>query len=229
MLSTCLEEYLQKNPPAQQLYSDLSKIGNLYLIGGVLREYRDHNSIQALRDIDIIIENADSQTFDKICRHYHASRNSFNGYKIKCSDFLTDVWCLEDTWAYQKHILPASPSEYVAKLPFTVFLNIDAIIYDVKNDRWNDKIYQQAMKSRQLDIVLESNPPIMLNFVRTFILRRRYNMTLSSKLQNCIQQHCHSKEELVNSLYSIQLKRYNHEILSKQQLETDLKTFCNIV
>ena len=32
MLSTCLEEYLQNNPPAQQLYSDLSKIGNLYLI-----------------------------------------------------------------------------------------------------------------------------------------------------------------------------------------------------
>lgn len=228
MLSTCLEEYLQKNPPAQQLYSDLSKIGNLYLIGGVLREYKDHNSIQTLRDIDIIIENVDVQTFNKVCEHYHAFRNSFNGYKMRCSDFLTDVWRLEDTWAYQNRVLPASPSEYVKKLPLTVFLNIDAIIYDVKNDCWDDKIYQQAMSSRQLDIVLEANPHVMLNFVRTFILRQRYNMTLSPRLQNYIRQHCHDTESFINDLYAIQLKRYNHKILSKKEFKEDLKTFCNI-
>lgn len=84
------------------------------------------------------------------------------------------------------------------------------------------------MSSRQLDIVLEANPHVMLNFVRTFILRQRYNMTLSPRLQNYIRQHCHDTESFINDLYAIQLKRYNHEILSKKEFKEDLKTFCNI-
>ena len=42
-------------------------------------------------------------------------------------------------------------------LPKTVFLNMDAIIYDMKNDKWYDTEYKKAMETKVLDIILEEN------------------------------------------------------------------------
>ena len=48
-------DFLEKYPPSLELYRALHQAGDLYLIGGVLREYRDKGDIEELRDIDIII------------------------------------------------------------------------------------------------------------------------------------------------------------------------------
>ncbi len=44
----------------------MEEIGNIYLIGGVLREFKDNNKIINLRDIDIIIDIKNSVCLEKI-------------------------------------------------------------------------------------------------------------------------------------------------------------------
>lgn len=55
LILKCIENYLNYHPPAEQLFKELYEIGEIYLIGGVLREFLDAGDIKNLRDIDIVI------------------------------------------------------------------------------------------------------------------------------------------------------------------------------
>ena len=48
-----LHDYFISRPQLRELYDLLEQVGYIYLIGGVLREYKDHECIINLRDIDI--------------------------------------------------------------------------------------------------------------------------------------------------------------------------------
>ena len=51
-----LHDYFISRPQLRELYDLLEQVGYIYLIGGVLREYKDHECIINLRDIDITID-----------------------------------------------------------------------------------------------------------------------------------------------------------------------------
>lgn len=70
----------------------------------------------------------------------------------------------------------------------TVFLNIDAIVYDMKRDIWYEEGYQEAIKIQVLNVVLESNPEIPLNIVRAMVLKKRCNMAYSKRLKDIIRR-----------------------------------------
>lgn len=81
----------------------------------------------------------------------------------------------------------------------TVFLNIDAIVYDMKRDIWYEEGYQEAIKTQVLNVVLESNPEIPLNIVRAMVLKKRYNMAYSKRLKDIIR---HEREKtLIFKIY----------------------------
>ena len=46
-----LHDYFISRPQLRELYDLLEQVGYIYLIGGVLREYKDHECIINLRDI----------------------------------------------------------------------------------------------------------------------------------------------------------------------------------
>lgn len=211
--------FLEKYPPSLELYQALYQAGNLYLIGGVLREYRDKGDIHELRDIDIIIDVTSEEAWHEILLKYSPVKNSFGGCKMLCKDFVIDVWILKETWAYREGIVSCTESEYVKYLPETVFLNIDAIIYDIKRDIWVDQIYCEAMKSGEIDIVLEDNPQLDLNIVRALILKKRYSMSLSEKLICMIKREKESNNNLVKELLNIQKERYGREIMCEGEIE----------
>ena len=60
---------------------------------------------------------------------------------------------MKETWAFKEQKVLANEKNYFNKLPDTVFLNMDALVYDLKKDIWNDYLYKEAMKSRVLDIM----------------------------------------------------------------------------
>lgn len=62
------------HPPAEQLFKELYEIGELYLIGGVLREFLDAGDIKNLRDIDIVINTKEIDKFNEICLKYQAQK-----------------------------------------------------------------------------------------------------------------------------------------------------------
>lgn len=217
-----LKEHLKHRLIADQLFMKLYNIGELYLIGGVLREFLETGDIKIVRDIDLVISTKEVDQFHKICMKYHTKKNSFGGYKINCDGITIDVWNIENTWAYKKNIIKCSEEDYLKKLPYTVFYNLDSLIYNVKNDIWYDDLYKEAKESNVLDIVLEENSQIDLNILRGMIFQNRYHMKYSERLKKLIRERFRNEKEYVKILYSIELKRYEKEILSLKDIEEQL-------
>ncbi len=192
------------------------------MIGGILREYRDRGVIQDLRDIDIIIDVKNIDCWEEILKKYCPKRNSFGGYKLICSELIVDIWLLEETWAYREKYIVCGPEEYVQNLPETVFLNIDAIIYDLKRDIWYDEKYQEAMNCKIIDVVLEKNPQILLNIVRAMVLKKKYEMSFSERFTEIIRNQMEKNPNFVEELLEIQKARYQKTILSRDEIETEL-------
>ncbi|MFR2170674.1 MAG: hypothetical protein ACLS54_08380 [Anaerostipes hadrus] len=74
LILKCIENYLNYHPPAEQLFKELYEIGEIYLIGGVLREFLDAGDIKNLRDIDIVINTKEIDKFNEICLKYQAQK-----------------------------------------------------------------------------------------------------------------------------------------------------------
>ena len=214
-----LNEYLTKHHPARILFNGLQELGDMYLIGGVLREIKDNGRIISLRDMDVVLNTTNEKKYEQFLYSYSPEINRFGGYRVQCQDLIIDIWLLRQTWAYSKQVIKCDSKDYAQMLPRTVFLNIDAIIYDMKNDKWYDTEYQKAMKTRVLDIVLEENPFIELNIVRSIVLKQKYEMAFSDKLREVIKKYineCTDKEiGAASGLYNAQNKRYKKEILSQ--------------
>lgn len=214
--------YLDERPPAREIFNGLISAGDIYLIGGVLREYKDHHSINDLRDIDIIVDVKNYHNWDDTIRRYSIKTNRFGGSTLSCDDLIVDTWPLEQTWAYKQNLICCDPVNYFKMLTKTVFLNIDGIVYDWQREIWNEEEYQCAMKLRVLDVVLPQNPLLCLNILRTFILQDRYQMKLSERLKQIIlaeYNKAYSHSDFVDSLMAEQLRRYGKELVSRQGIE----------
>lgn len=222
-LETIIIDYLENYPPSLELFQRLKQAGNLYLIGGVLREYRDKGAIQDLRDIDIIIDISRRSIWEGILETYRPKRNNFGGYKLVCSALIVDIWPLEETWAYREGYVVCRPEEYVQSLPETVFLSLDAIVYDFNGDIWYDEKYLDAMNRRVIDVVLEKNPRILLNILRAMVLKKRYGMRFSDGLRKILREQMEQESDLAGKLLEIQEKRYRKEILSGEEIEKELE------
>lgn len=209
--------YLKDYPPSLKLFKRLEETGDLFLIGGILREYRDNEKLVKLRDIDIIIDIRDTGQWNAILQEYNHVKNKFDGYKIICSNLIMDIWPLHECWAYRAKKIICEPDQYVENLPRTVFLNMDSIIYDMSNGLWFDDIYKEAKRSGILDVVLADNPHLELNILRAVILKERYQMAFSDKLVHIIAQK--DVEELYAKLVVIQEKRYKEEIVSPKVIK----------
>lgn len=219
-----LRDYLEKHYPARILFDRLQTMGNIYLIGGVLREIKDNGTIHYLRDIDMVLDTSDENAYNRFISEYSAERNRFGGYKVQCQDLIIDVWLLQQTWAYSEQVITCEPQDYLVKLPETVFLNMDSIVYDIRNNKWYDDRYQEAMRTGVLDVVLEENPFLELNIIRSFVIRKKYDMSLSEKLEEIICDYVYycGKEKAILDLYNTQIKRYKKEIISKKELRGEI-------
>ncbi len=216
-------KYLIKHPPAYELFEQLLLVGDLYLIGGILREYRDKGDIENLRDADFVIQVKNHAAWRKLLTLYATENNRFGGYKLKCSGLLIDIWELENTWAFQHDILTCKKDEYLTYLPQTVFLNIDSIIYDINNDIWYDEIYVQAMQEKVLDVVLKDNPFITLNIIRAMILRMKYQLKYSNRLREIFLSEVQKHKDIVYDLLEIQINRYGEYVLLQEDIERELQ------
>ena len=225
-MKNAIYTYLQRCPPALEFFKQLERAGNIYLIGGVLREFRDHGKIINLRDIDIIVDISHADLWENLLDTYHFKTNRFGGYKLQCQSLLVDTWKIEETWAFRNNIIRCTASDYVMRLPETVFLNVDSIIYDWTAEKWYDAIYQKAMQSNVLDVVLAENPQLLLNIIRAFVLKDRYHMQFSDKLKCIILdalEDDRSLSDFTKKLYMEQIRRYKSEILPRDYIYNELK------
>ena len=209
---------------------ELEKVGEIYLIGGALRHYRLDNSAINLNDIDIVISVNNEDCWNHFIKNKKHIINRFGGYKIDLGYISIDIWRIEETWAYKNGKVKSSYIDYGINLQYTVFLNIDSIIYHWQSDTWYDSEFNKAIKTNTIDIVLEDNPALILNITKALIISYRYSMDLSEKLKLVIRNEIYrvSLNELLRMTIEKQKKRYKVEILPRQYLYEILNSISSV-
>ncbi|WP_049962411.1 hypothetical protein [Oribacterium sp. FC2011] len=207
-----------------ELYDELCDIGNLYLIGGSLRDFKRHKNFDFSRDIDVVIDVRNEKKWENFIAENGHQQNKFGGYKIRLSKTKIDIWQIDKTWAYVNKKIACDKSCYVSNLKKTVFFNIDAILYDITQKRFYDYVYKKAIEHNLLDIVLEDNPEIDLNISRAIVLKNQYSLRYSDSLIKFIKKHGRNDEEYYKKIYNIIKKRYNGEIIKKEQVQLEIQS-----
>ena len=222
MCKKIIETYLQQYPITFDFYHKMLNVGDIYIMGGTARELKNKKSIKTIKDIDFCIYIKDQIEFEKIISEYNYRRNAYDGYKILDLESLLDIWDVRNTWGFKNGLVKVNNDDYFEKLVDTVFLNIDALVYDVLNDRWNDHVYNSAMENKKLDIVLNNNPFVKLNILRAIIFKKQYGMQYSDELRDLILHYSH-QSDFLNSLMQIQSKRYKNNKISVCELQEEIK------
>lgn len=155
------------------------------VFGGVLRDIYIGDTP---RDVDIVV---DCEFNDLIgCfEGLNLKLNRFGGLKV-LGDVCVDVWPLNRTWAIER-------DEYGFKaefnnLPYTTFLNVDAIAALVQPEfklYLGDGSFDKCFQSRILDINFEPNPSIILCVVRAAVFVDRYRFKISDRLRRFLSDN----------------------------------------
>lgn len=213
------------SPKAEQKEDQIDYIQAEYRIIDAKELYVTADNLEATTDSDgneTYINTKEIDKFNEICLKYQAQKNSFDGYKMMCTDLVVDVWRIEQTWAYRENVIECQENDYLRNLTQTVFYNMDSIVYDIKKDMWYDDVYKKAKENNVLDIVLEENPYIDLNILRGMILQSTYDMKYSSKIKNIVRDRYQQENNYEKLLYDIEIKRYKREILSLDDIKNQL-------
>lgn len=217
-----LYHYCKDYPIVIDILMILQNIADVYVMGGVLRDYKKYGLLKNVRDLDLCIDIHDKIAWNKILQKYSYTKNRFGGYKFDCNGMKIDAWEIQNTWAIRNGLVPLT-KPYGKTLEQTVFLNIDGLVYDWNRGIWNDNFYQRTISTGVLDIVLEDTPCLALNLSRAILLQKEYNLKLSNRLKYIITNYINEPIN-INKMEQTQLRRYGRIILS---IETIRNNLCN--
>lgn len=225
-LSRDFYKLIRRDTDACRLINRLEEHGDILLFGGAVREYKDNQFSKIPRDIDIVVKNEnDLINIENIMSEFRYIKNRFGGYKIKLNNLEFDIWNIENTWAFKEEKIACEEHEYIEKLQDTVFLNVDAIVYNLTKKEMYDEKYQQAMSNRVLDVVLEDNPCIALNIIRAILFKQKYEMIFSEHLKHIFEHFIKNTRNYLDKIYKIQFEHYSREIISKKDISEYILEF----
>lgn len=194
-----------------QLLTELAKVFHIVFFGGVVRDILYGHERQ-IRDIDLVLYpknesdmNRQDELLEKAVKNICGNSyryNQFHGYKIKGKINSMDIWLLKDTWAFQRNLLPVSPSNLLQ----SVYLNIDAYAW-----HYNERTFISHCDTRgiqTIDIVLEENACEWLNLVRAVVFSNKYNISLSDIIINKLHLMLKNWSSIENEVFSIEKRHY---------------------
>jgi len=222
-----LETKKEENYAFNLLMNKLEDVGDIIVIGGVIRDVI-LNECEP-RDIDLIIDT--EEKLDKIMNNFdNVSRNRFGGYKLLIEGLPVDVWTIASHWAFRENILKRS----FENIKYSTFLNFDSVYYNITKDIGIADVFNDAMTRSFLDITLEDkyiyrNPFAVTNIIRMFVIKETWNLRFSSKVEQYIFQWVKGQSNPIESLWEAQIKHYKGKIiLSKHNMAKLLKKYINL-
>lgn len=124
-------DYLSNNilykPNIQQLFLQCEKYGDVYLIGGAIKDIAFFN--RKPKDYDIIIKSSNKIELN-LPDCFKINLNSFGGYKIFYKEIIFDVWNCKD----EQDIFNTS-----------IKFNIDGLYINLTKNYYKDKLFNQAI------------------------------------------------------------------------------------
>ncbi|URZ08957.1 hypothetical protein [Clostridium felsineum] len=213
---------INQYPNASKLISILEHHGDILVFGGAVRDYNDNGFKSMPRDFDIVINSDNNYDLEILLKEFSYKKNRFDGYKIIVDSLEFDVWEIKNTWAFRENKVRCSPNEYINKLQYTVFLNIDSIVYNLTKQELYDKEYENAMKNKVLDVVLDENPYMELNMLRAILFKQKYDMKFSKKLTSLFKNALYKDEDYLEKLYNSQFGHYYTCKIDKYNLQKQI-------
>lgn len=156
----------------------------VFAFGGTPRGVYDAGKNYTPRDLDLVFDDNNFESFESAYEKYILRKNSFGGLKLKIEHIVIDAWPLSATWAFRKGYVENPSFE---NLPATTFLNIDGIIIEfapkiLKHRQVFECGFFDGWNSKVLDINLERNPFPSVCIARTLTISRNFGFSLSVRL-----------------------------------------------
>lgn len=169
---------IQEDTSTAQMLHRLKSGGDVSILGGAIRDW---SLGRQPRDIDIVV-GCPAPKLEDLLQH-KAQKNRFGGFKIELNKVEFDIWSLDTTWAFKND---PKFNKKMEEVPETVFLNIDAIMFDLSGEKILDKGFGQAMETKTLDIVYAPNPYPYLCVSKALIALHKYDLRPSQRLSEFI-------------------------------------------
>ena len=222
-----LNKIFSKDEKMLEMISELNSNGRIFIFGGTVRNFFENGKIfQMPRDVDIVFksENGNKKNLENIVlKYFEFSKNRFNGLKIKSDELKIDIWNFEDTWAFSSGTVLPSTENFAFELSKTVFLNIDAAVYDFGEKKFYIEEFEKIKKTKTLDILIEKNPLIELNLLRGLVLKKKYNLRFSKKMEKIFRKFISDNENYIQIFYNLFLLRYSNENEEWKFIEEELR------
>ncbi len=223
MLIKSLYSKLKTDKDSYNFIMNLMNCCDLYLFGGGVRDLLNNN-LDNIRDLDFVMKSKNNEMINLesyIPDNINFKKNRFNGYKIFFDNLIIDIWDIENTWAFKSNLLNGS----VENLLDSVYLNIDALLYYLNENRYINNCDETYKKIKQLDIILEETPYEKLNLLRAIIYKNKYSLKISNNLKKRFYNYVYEdNESLINDFMILQKEHYNHYIYTKQELIKELSS-----
>jgi hypothetical protein len=156
----------------------------VFAFGGTPRGVYDSGKNYTPRDLDLVFDDNDFESFESAYERYILRKNTFGGLKLKIENIVIDAWPLSATWAFRNGYVK-NPS--FKNLPATTFLNIDGIIIEfapkiLKQRQVFELGFFEGWNSKTIDINLKRNPFPAICIARTLVISRHFGFYISTNL-----------------------------------------------
>lgn len=197
---------------AEDFIRKVERLGEVAILGGLLRDLCLETNRSFYSDIDIVIDTDDYSGLESLMEEYNARKNSFGGYRLQYNRWKIDLWVLSKTWAFAEGLVPCRS---FASLLDTTFFDWDAVVLNLSQSKFytRDK-YLSTLTTRVVDLNLRDNPNELGSVVRALRLLEKRDAKLTYKLSNFVFQGI---EKLgVNTILNDEWDSYRQSILSEQ-------------
>lgn len=196
--------------------------GEVIIFSGVIRNYF-LNYQGEVRDLDLVIKLPEDIDIESILNIYNYKRNSFNGFKININNTNVDLWEIENTWALKTNKVELELFDIYA-LPNTSFFNFSSVIFRLNYTEFiANKDFFNFIESKEIDLVLTSNPLPQLCIVNTIYYHKKYQLKISNNLKTYFINNFNLFNE--NQYNQVQIKHFDEIIFNYTQLLMYYKSF----
>jgi hypothetical protein len=196
-----------------QFIKNISLKGQLYIVGGCLRDIINEREID---DLDIIIKLPKEKLLHFILKLSCPYRiNNLGGFKLIFDSIIVDIWTFEENWAFKEKVLEKRKQN----IQKGTFFNFDSLVYNFSRNRFYSQEYNKCIRSGILDILVESDdyknkaysPETLI--IKAFALHYTYNLEFSDSVKQYIKNFIDNDVNALKKIFSCTTKQYRKNIM----------------
>lgn len=183
---------------------------HIHVFGGTIRDISIYGPGIVPRDIDLVASNCSIDDIAAEFEPYVQRRTRFGGLNLLVDGWKIDVWPLQDTWAFRSGVVEHCS---FAKLPYTTFLNIEAVAIELDVERGYGRSLQDggfldSLKRRVLDLNLVENPYPLLCVARSLVMATGIRFQVGVPLARYIYEH--TRQVTASDIVEVQREHYGY-------------------